>query len=84
MFPLLNSIARPTPDANMLLAGRVVGRCAVGGRTVGIGAAGCGKCAVGLRCSAACHTSLENANCCQQVYIRNLTVCNRLLSLILL
>lgn len=35
------------------------------GRTVGIGAAGCGKCAVALRCSAACHTSKENANCCQ-------------------
>ena len=26
MFPSLHSIARPTPDANMLLAGRAVGR----------------------------------------------------------
>jgi len=47
----------------MLLAERSVSMC--DGVAVGIGAAGCGKCAVGLRCSAACHTSKENANCCQ-------------------
>jgi hypothetical protein len=74
MYPSLHSIAIPTPDANMLLAG-VWSDGAVGGRTVGIGAAGCGKCAVGLRCSAACHTSKENANCCQCIkYLLRLAI----------